>query len=122
NETVKALTLFHREQIGHEGPENGGIKEGENTDPNKKTPADPYLLCLGTTSHCDEEECKNEDEKSVSKRKEFSPGHPRHSRGEGGVREQHHDQRRCEHPRQCFHVARANTVTDWFRDVIAGQD
>src|SRR4051794_41072331 len=91
DETIKSFTLFHREQVSHEGPENGRIKKIEHTDPNKKSSANPYLLCFGSTSHGNEKEPEHDDKKSVSKRYEFSPRHPRHSRGEGRVRDQHRD-------------------------------
>lgn len=122
DESVQAFALFNREKIGHESPEDSSVKKVEHADPNKETATNPYLLWRGTTSHCDKKEHEHDDEESVSKRNEFSPRHSRHSRGEGRIRSQHRDEGRGEHPRQRFHVACPNAVTDWLGDVIAGQD
>src|SRR5262249_40555554 len=123
DKAVKALTLFHREQIGHERPEDRGVKQIENADPNKEAATNPNLLCFGTTSHCDKKESKDENEKSVSKRNKFSSRHPRHNCGERGVRDQHRNEGRGEHPWQCVHAAtRANAVPNRLGDVVTGQD
>src|SRR5262249_26785708 len=47
NEAVKAFTLFDSEQVRHERPENGSVKQVENTDPNKETAHNPYVLRTG---------------------------------------------------------------------------
>src|SRR4029077_18671171 len=78
--------------------------------------------CRGTTSHRNEKEHEHDNEKSVSKRNECSPRHPRHSGREGRICDHHRHERRSEHPWQRFHAARANAVPNWFGDVIAGQD
>ena len=85
DETIKPFTLLNREQVGHERPEDGGIKQIENADPNKETATNPHLLRCGTASHRNEKEHKDGNEKSIGERNEFSPRHPRHSRSEGGV-------------------------------------
>ena len=91
DETIKAFALLHREQVGHERPEDGGVKQIENTDPNKKPPINPYLLRRGTDSHREKKEGKHENEESVDKWNEFSPRHPRYGRREGCIRDQHRD-------------------------------
>src|SRR5215475_11295757 len=123
NETIKAFALFDREQIRHKCPENGGVKQVEDTDPNKEPATNPDLLGRGTASHGNEKQSKHDNEKPVSERDEFSPRHPGHRRGESRIRDQHRDERCREHPRQSLHAAaRANGVTDWLSDVIPGQD
>ena len=89
DKTVKAFTLLDREQIRHECPKNGSVKEIEHADPNKESPVNPHLFCRGTASHRNEKEHEHDNEKSVSKRNECSPRHPRHSRREGRVRDHH---------------------------------
>src|SRR6267154_4865640 len=123
NETIKALTLLDCEQIRHKRPENGGVKQVEDTDPNKEPATNPDLIGCGTTSHGDEKQSKHDNEKPVSERDEFSPRHPSNGRGESRIRDQHRDKRCGEHPRQSFHAAaRTNAVTDWLSDVITAQN
>src|SRR5438132_13788064 len=43
-ETIEAFSLFDREEVGHESPENGGVKQIEDADPNVKSASDPDLL------------------------------------------------------------------------------
>src|SRR5205814_1597011 len=63
DEAIEPFALFNREQIGNEGPEDSGVKQVENTDPNKEPPTNPYLLWGGTSLHCDEKQAEDEDKK-----------------------------------------------------------
>ncbi len=44
DEAVEPLALLDREEVGHEGPEDGGVKEIEHTDPDIEPATDPDLL------------------------------------------------------------------------------
>src|ERR1043166_8141360 len=56
DESVETFALFNREQVGHKRPENRGIEQIENADPDVKGAAGPHLLGWGTGSHQHEKE------------------------------------------------------------------
>src|SRR3954465_9654225 len=73
DESKEALALFDREQIGHEGPEDRGVKQIEDADPDIEGTANPDLLFRGSRPHQEEEEDQIENEKAVGERDELSP-------------------------------------------------
>ncbi len=99
DEAIKPLTLLDREEVRHEGPEDGGVEEIEDADPNKKRSSDPDLLLLRAGPHQDEKKRKIKNEKPIGQWDESSPRHARHDGGEHGVGDQHGHERGRKHPR-----------------------
>src|SRR6267378_6029792 len=99
DEAIKPLTLLDREQVRHEGPEDGGVKEIEDADPDKEGSSDPDLLLWRTGPHQDEKQSKIENEKSVGERDEPSARHARNDGSEDDIGDQHRHERGRKHPR-----------------------
>src|SRR4029077_5993988 len=123
DEAIKPLALLDREQVCHEGPEDGSVKEIEDAHPDKERSSDPDLLLRRAGPHQDEKKRKIKNEKPVGERDEPSARHARHDGSEHGISDQHGHERGRKHPRQCFKlIAARDAVADRAHDVIAGQN
>src|SRR5437868_15426470 len=105
NETIKALTLLDCEQIRHKRPENGGVKQLEDTDPNKEPATNPDLIGCGTATHGDEIQSRHNNEKTVRERDKLSACNRSNGRSEIRIRDKSRDQCLRSHLGQTFPAA-----------------
>ena len=122
NRAEQPLTLFAREQVGHEPPEHGDHEQGEHAGPHVERSIDPGAGSEGERSESGVERDQIRDEEPVHPRNECPARPAGDDPGVRGHRDEHDDEHRSPQDLKVAPVRGADLVPDGPQDVVGQED